>query len=277
MGALQEFVAVRARRVPPALAFVLGFIPHVYLGAAILFAATGGGFPICKLDPFVGVFRLGAPVSMMIWGALILLLGVFVARPYCRFLCPYGVLIGWASCISKYKVPIHPKGVKCVNCRLCEGVCPTDAILAPAAVPTKERRVKSVGRLKMYILLIPVWAAAFAAAGWFTADLAAALHPDVKLLRIVERDLADGGAGAARSFESEALRVDEQVLATLRDNAAAAKRRFAWGMMLAGIYLGVVVGGSLARRAMTAKREGYEADAAACVECGRCFGRCPKT
>ena len=59
-----------------------------------------------------------------------LLIGVFVGRPYCRFLCPYGVLLNLASRLSRWRVTITPSA--CVQCRLCEKSCPLGAIEVPS-------------------------------------------------------------------------------------------------------------------------------------------------
>jgi NAD-dependent dihydropyrimidine dehydrogenase PreA subunit len=272
MGALQDFAALRPKRVPARLAAVLGIIPHIYLGAAILFVATGAGFPVCKLDPFVGIFRLSAPFGMMIFGAAILLTGVFIARPYCRFLCPYGVLLGWMSSISKYRVKPCPD--KCVNCRLCENACPVGALRPPTAESAEEPRSRSIRRLKMYIALAPAWIIAGMAAGYLSADIASSsFHPDVKLLRMIELEQA---GLAPKSLESEALRVDENVIAELRKRSDNAKNGFRRWMTILGAYLGIVVGVYLVRQSIYRKRDGYEADSMSCVGCGRCYGYCPK-
>jgi ferredoxin len=272
MGALQDFAALRPKRIPARLAAVLGIIPHVYLGTAILFAATGAGFPVCKLDPFVGIFRLSAPLWMMIFGAAILLTGIFVARPYCRFLCPYGVLLGWMSSISKYRVKVCPD--KCVNCRLCENACPVGALRPPITELAGEPRSRSVKRLKMYIVLTPVWIIAGVIVGYLLADIASSsLHPDVKLLRMIELEQA---GLAPKSLESEALRVDENVIAQLKKRSDNAKSGFKRGMMILGAYLGIVVGVYLVRQSRYKKSEGYETDPMSCVGCGRCYGYCPK-
>ena len=80
-------------KVPPWLEQALSVLPYIYLGAGVLFAATGSAFIICQYDPFVPIFRMSGRSLMVLCGAALLLLGVFVGRPYCRFLCPYGALL----------------------------------------------------------------------------------------------------------------------------------------------------------------------------------------
>ena len=92
LGAIQELTGFKQIRVPRSVEKVLATIPFVYLGLAVLFAATESQFLICRYDPFVGIFRIDAPYTMVIFGGLLLVVGIFVNRPYCRYLCPYGVL-----------------------------------------------------------------------------------------------------------------------------------------------------------------------------------------
>ncbi len=92
-GALQDLVLLKPMKVPPWLEQALSVLPFIYLGAGVLFAATGSAFIICQYDPFVPIFRLSGRTLMVLSGAALLLLGVFVGRPYCRFLCPYGALL----------------------------------------------------------------------------------------------------------------------------------------------------------------------------------------
>jgi len=128
-GALQDMVSFKPMRMGPGLNAILGLIPYLYLGLAVTFAATGTDFIICRYDPFIGIFRLNAPFNMFIFGGILLLSGVFIARPYCRFLCPYGVLLNWLSRFSWKHMGITPS--ECIQCRLCENSCPYDAIDLP--------------------------------------------------------------------------------------------------------------------------------------------------
>ena len=80
LGAIQDIVVYKPIQLPVALQRGLGMIPYVYLGLAVLYAATGTDFIICRYDPFIGIFRMNAPFLMIVLGIGFLLIGLFVAR-----------------------------------------------------------------------------------------------------------------------------------------------------------------------------------------------------
>ncbi|HKK68350.1 MAG TPA: 4Fe-4S binding protein, partial [Bacteroidales bacterium] len=82
LGVLQDLVIVKPVSIKPWLQKALGLIPYIYLGLAVLLAATGSDFIICRYDPFVGFFRMGASFTMIVLGVVFVLMGLFVARPY---------------------------------------------------------------------------------------------------------------------------------------------------------------------------------------------------
>ena len=126
LGAIQDVVLVRPIRLPGWLRHALGMVPFLYLGVAVLLAANGAMFVICSADPFVGLFRLSASAPRLLWGAGLLLVGTAIARPYCRFLCPYGAILNLLSRVAWRRTSITPDD--CVVCGLCENACPFDAI-----------------------------------------------------------------------------------------------------------------------------------------------------
>jgi polyferredoxin len=69
---------------------------------------------------------------MMVIGAGFLVLGMFVGRPYCRYLCPYGGLLSWCSRLTRRGVSITPG--KELDCGLCAEACPYGAIEKMRAV-----------------------------------------------------------------------------------------------------------------------------------------------
>jgi NosR/NirI family nitrous oxide reductase transcriptional regulator len=129
LGAIQDLVLVRPVQVPTWLQKALGVLPVVYLGAAVLFAVLDETFIICRYDPFVAFFRFGGGFGMLVAGGVVVLAAVFIGRPYCRFACPYRVLLGLCSRVAWRHATITPD--ECITCSLCEGECPFGAIRAP--------------------------------------------------------------------------------------------------------------------------------------------------
>ncbi|MCP4662556.1 MAG: 4Fe-4S binding protein [bacterium] len=135
LGAIQELVLLKPIEVPRRLDKALGALKYVYLALAIWFAvqpAVDRDFIICRFDPFVGLFRWAGPAHMLMIGGALLLLGFFIGRPYCRYLCPYGVLLSWLSRISWTGVTITPDNE--LDCGLCTQACPYGAIEKMRAV-----------------------------------------------------------------------------------------------------------------------------------------------
>lgn len=60
-------------------------------------------------------------MNKLILAFCITVLSTFLYRPFCRFLCPLGALLGIFNPISFYGLKIN-KG-KCVKCRVCEKTC----------------------------------------------------------------------------------------------------------------------------------------------------------
>ena len=184
LGAIQDVVILRPLKVPTWLEHALGLGPYAILGATVLLVATGSEFLLCRYDPFVAFFRRSGDRNMLIFGACLLAAGMFLARPYCRYLCPYGAILRHLSRLSKWHVTITP--TECVQCRLCEESCPFGAI----QTPTPERRPpRAHGRatLAAMLLLLPVL---IALGAWGGSKLAGPLRQTnytVRLAEIVRR------------------------------------------------------------------------------------------
>jgi polyferredoxin len=135
LGAIQELVVLKPVQVPRRLDYALGLLKYVYLALAIVLAvqpAIAREFVICRFDPFVGFFRRDGFAHMMAIGGAFLVVGIFVGRPYCRYLCPYGALLSWCSRLAKRGVTITPD--KELDCGLCAEACPYGAIEKMRAV-----------------------------------------------------------------------------------------------------------------------------------------------
>jgi polyferredoxin len=63
--------------------------------------------------------------SLALWVLVsLLVLSILIRNFWCRYLCPYGALLGGLSFISIFK--IHRNENTCTQCRQCTGTCPVD-------------------------------------------------------------------------------------------------------------------------------------------------------
>jgi len=272
LGAIQELTGIKPVKLPKTVEAVMISVPFVYLAIAVLFSAMQSQFIICRYDPFIGIYRLDAPYTMIIFGALLLLAGIFLNRPYCRYLCPYGVLLGIFSRFAGKHLTITP--AECTNCRLCEeDACPYGAIVPSNLEQVKEDPAKSRRRFIAYFLLIPVFAAAGGFLFYTIAPGLARIHRDVSLareIRIEQETGVEAVSKAAVAFR-ETGETNEQLFAKEMDVIKRFRKSAPW----AGIFLGLSLGISLVSLTVVRTRSEYKPHQGKCYSCGRCFRYCP--
>jgi polyferredoxin len=272
LGAAQELVAIRGGiRVPSWLDHALGLIPYIYLGAAVIFAASGTAFVICRYDPFVAMFRLGGDVNMLVFGGCILIFGIAIGRPYCRYLCPYGAILGVLSKMAKWHTKIPPD--ECIQCRLCEDSCPYGAIQEPTVTLPPQAKPVARKRLMLILILMPVLVATGAALGLLLAVPLARLDPDFRLAEQVR--LEDTGQVQETTDASDAFRSSGRPVADLYSQAIDIRQKYRSLGSWLGAWVGLVIAVKLLTLSIRRKRTDYQPDRSRCVSCGRCYWYCP--
>jgi ferredoxin len=269
LGAIQDIVAIRPIELPKWVQKVLGLIPYLYLGLALLYVATKSEFIICRYDPFVGFFRFDAPFHMLILGILFLVIGIFVARPYCRFFCPYGVLLGWMSKFSSRHMTITPAA--CIQCKLCANSCPFGAIDEPI-VETGKRR-SNVNRLMIYFIILPIWIGVGGFAGSMMHVQLSRFNKTVYMAELIVEHpemKTDAKNIDVRTFMSSGKSTELLVL-----EADQIRHKFYIGSWLLGGFMGLVIGSSLISLSTFRKREDWEPNRTNCISCARCMDYCP--
>ena len=272
LGAIQDVLALNPQDLKTWVQKILGLIPFIYLGLAILYAATSSDFIICRYDPFVGIFRLDATFLMFTIGALFLITSVFIARPYCRFFCPYGVILNLISKVSRKHITITP--TKCIQCRLCEYSCPFGAIDKP--IPAKEIGNRSAA-LKKFVtlsLILPLLIFIGAWTGSQFHENMALVNPKVRLTKeILNTDITDNNkifSEEIKAFKSSGKSAEELYAETVE-----ILKDFKTGGWILGGFIGLVFGLTLAGVSIFRYREDYTPNKGTCFSCARCFEYCP--
>ena len=151
LGAIQHVIQKKKKYVvlPRWLCTVSLITSAVILVATIWLMLQSNLMLVCLLDPYKALFFTGhawimrsiafvsgaSMASYGLWACgtaawlflfVMLILGYWVPRPFCRFICPYGVLLGCISVVAYKRRRIEKE--KCSFCGLCERECPTQAI-----------------------------------------------------------------------------------------------------------------------------------------------------
>jgi len=273
LGAIQDLFVWKPMKLRSWLQTLLGLIPFIYLGLAILYAATATDFVICRYDPFIGIFRMDGTFTMIVLGAIFLLTSVFIARPYCRFFCPYGVLLNLTSRISKYHLTITPS--ECIQCRLCENSCPFGAIEQPESARLKESPRVTTRRFLVLAAIIPMLVVLGVWTGAQFHEKLALVHPGVRLAQEVLKMDSNTDNAAMVPIEVEAFRASGKSRETLLAETHVLLNNFRIGSMWLGGFLGLVFGLTLAQLSTFKFRKDYEPNKGTCLSCARCMDYCP--
>jgi polyferredoxin len=266
LGAVQELLNLKSLHVPGALDRVLRMLPILVLIVCSVVAASGALYPLCYLDPYLPLFLLSFTFPFAILTVVFLFLGLFVMRPFCRFVCPYGVLLRFFAIFAAR--PPKITNASCIDCRLCEQGCPIGAILSPEMEQSTELHIKGTRRLSLLVACLPLALFSGGLLGHFSAPMLAYLHPDVSLLHDLQ---AHHETLATQSFA-----LSGSSLPRLEAQALRAQNIFSIGMSLGGMLFAACVMLELivaSRRRENEKQ--YTIDSGLCVCCGRCYQVCP--
>jgi ferredoxin len=195
-----------------------------------------------------------------------------IARPYCRYFCPYSVLLEWCSRLAWKPVKITTE--TCINCRLCVGVCPVDAVEIPREIPNETTRAQLFHRFVKLMFITPLLVVAFSSAGWMAGGtLLASAHPVVKTSHALQISTP---ATEALYPEIEASKKQRQTREDIDAQAEKVIENFRLGSAVAGGLFGLIIAMRILGLSQLRRRSEHEADRYNCIACGRCYPVCPK-
>jgi polyferredoxin len=140
LGSIQEWIGKIGRKInkrrfnnliPPRLHGVLRYFRFVVLIWVVYVTARSGSLLFATVDPYYALFNFWtgevAPAALLILVAT-LVSSLFIARPWCKYACPYGALLGLFNKIRIFK--IRRTAATCINCQRCDRVCPMNIQVA---------------------------------------------------------------------------------------------------------------------------------------------------
>ena len=133
VGDFSEKIFKRRLKLSKWLDYPLRSLKYLMLGFliySVIFLMSGLALKAFLDSPYniisdVKMYYFFADISQMslIVIAVLFLLSIFIRNFWCRFLCPYGALLGVFSLLSPNKIQRNAKS--CIDCGLCNKACPS--------------------------------------------------------------------------------------------------------------------------------------------------------
>lgn len=134
LGTVQEWVSRLGRKllgqghnqlIPKGLDRSLRYLRYLVLVWVIYMTAVTGKLVFQDVDPYYTLFNFWTS-EVALGGVVILVVtlvsALFVERPWCKFACPYGAVLGLSNFVRIFKV--RRNSASCVACKACNLACP---------------------------------------------------------------------------------------------------------------------------------------------------------
>jgi polyferredoxin len=144
LGTLQEFIGKIGRKifgkkyntfVPKNWHTALKYLRYVSLALVLVMTYNAMTLVFADVDPYYAMYHFftgKATIASLVILGLTLVGSLFVERPWCKYLCPYGALLGLVGKISLFK--IRKEDSACAGCGQCNSQCPMGIDLSEKTV-----------------------------------------------------------------------------------------------------------------------------------------------
>jgi polyferredoxin len=134
LGSVQEWIGRLGRRIlgkrynrllPRRLDGLLRYLRYAVLAWVLYVTVVTGVLVFADYDPYFTLFNFWsgeAALSGLVILAAVLLLSLVVERPFCKYACPYGALLGVFNLFRIFK--IRRNASTCIDCKACDRACP---------------------------------------------------------------------------------------------------------------------------------------------------------
>lgn len=140
LGSFQEWLGKIGRKIfrnkfnafiPAGIDRYLRFLRYGVLVAVIAATAVSAKLIFADYDPYHALFRFYSgevAVSALVVLGIVLAASLFVERPFCKYACPYGAILGIFNFFSVF--PLRRSESKCISCKSCDHSCPMNIMVS---------------------------------------------------------------------------------------------------------------------------------------------------
>ena len=140
LGSFQEWLGKLGKRlwgnkfnafIPIRIDNNLRYFRYIVLVLVLVATAISAQLVFSDYDPYHALFRFYSgeiPVSAFTVLGIVILASLFLDRPFCKYACPYGALLGIFNFFSLF--PIRRNTSKCINCKSCDRSCPMNIMVS---------------------------------------------------------------------------------------------------------------------------------------------------
>ena len=149
LGSLQEWVGGLGRKlfgkrynnlVPAKADRILRFARYGVLIWVVYVTAASTKLVFQDVDPYFALFNFYSgevALTALLILAVTVLLSLLMERPWCKYACPYGAVLGLTNLFRVFG--IRRKSSTCIDCKACDRACPMNIIVSTAKTVTDHQ------------------------------------------------------------------------------------------------------------------------------------------
>lgn len=140
LGSIQEWISSLGKKIlgkrynnliPYKYDKIFRFSRYIVLIWVVYMTAMTGKLSFESLDPYSALFHLWSSeiaVGGLIILVITLLTSLIIERPWCKYACPYGALLGISNLFRVFKIRRNER--TCIGCNKCNDSCPMNIKVA---------------------------------------------------------------------------------------------------------------------------------------------------
>ncbi|MFA7108937.1 MAG: 4Fe-4S binding protein [Sphaerochaetaceae bacterium] len=133
-GSFQEWISYIGKKIfhkkynhfiPKRLDSILRYLRYLVLIWVLVMTAISAKLVFANFDPYFALFNFWTgevAITGYIALGLVIVLSLFVERPFCKYACPYGALLGLTNFFRIFSIRRNQKS--CISCKACDKACP---------------------------------------------------------------------------------------------------------------------------------------------------------